>query len=74
MIASFFFRLDGTCNSMVELPNSTGLDFDSTIKLNDSTDEEHCEWFVCGVCGTEVSTKSLSKCIKQVDHQAVVDT
>ena len=50
-----FFRLDGTCYSMVELSNSTGWDFDSTIKFNVSTGEEHCEWFVCGVCGTEVA-------------------
>ena len=50
-----FFRLDGTWNSMVELSNSTGWDFDSTIKFNSSTGEEHCEWFVCGVCGTEVA-------------------
>ena len=50
-----FFRLDGACNSMVELSNSTGWDFDSTIKFNASTGEEHCEWFVCGVCGTEVA-------------------
>ena len=51
-----FFRLaDGTCNSMVELSNSTGWEFDSPIKFNASTGEEHCEWwFVCGVCGTEV--------------------
>ena len=47
-----FFRLDGTCNSMVELSNSTGWDFDSTIKFNPSTGEEYCEWFVCG---TEVA-------------------
>ena len=47
-----FFRLDGTCNSIVELTNSTGWDFDSTIKFNASTGEEYCEWFVCGVCGT----------------------
>ena len=38
-----FFRLDGRCNSMVELSNSTGCDFDSTIKFNASTGEEHCE-------------------------------
>ena len=51
-----FFRLDGRCNSMaVELSNSTGRDFDSTIKLNASTGEEHCERFVCAVCGTEVA-------------------
>ena len=50
-----FFLLDGTCNSVVELSNSTGWDFDSTIKFNASTGEEHCEWFVCGVCGTEVA-------------------
>ena len=43
-----FFRLDGRCNPMVELSNSTGWDFDSTIKFNASTGEEHCEWFVCG--------------------------
>ena len=50
-----FFRLDGTCNSMVKLSNSTGWDFDSRIKFNASMGEEHCEWFVCGVCGTEVA-------------------
>ena len=44
-----------TCISIVELSNSTGWDFDSMIKFNASTDEEHCEWFVCGVCGTEVT-------------------
>ena len=47
-----FFRLDGRCNSMVKLSNSTGWHFDSTIKFNTSTGEEHCEWFVCG---TEVA-------------------
>ena len=26
----------------------------TTIKFNTSTGEEYCEWFVCGVCGTEV--------------------
>ena len=53
-----FFHLDGTCNSIVELPISTGCwDFESTIKFNASTGEEYCEWFVCGVwsCGTEVA-------------------
>ena len=50
-----FFRLVGTCNSMVELSNSKGWDFDSTIKFNTSTGEDYCEWFVCGVCGTEVA-------------------
>ena len=40
---------------MVELSNSTGWDFESTIKFNASTGEEYCEWFVCGVCGTEVA-------------------
>ena len=40
---------------MVELSNSTGWDFDSTIKFNASTGEEHCEWFVRDVCGTEVA-------------------
>ena len=43
-----FFRLDGRCNPMVELSNSRGWDFDSTIKFNASTGEEHYEWFVCG--------------------------
>ena len=50
-----FFRLDGTCNSTVELSNSKGWDFESMIKFNASTGEEYCEWFVCGVCGTEVA-------------------
>ena len=50
-----FFRLDGTCNSVVELSNSTSWDFESTIKFNASAGEEHCEWFVCSVCGTEVA-------------------
>ena len=48
-----FLRLDGTCNSMVELFNSTGRDFDLTIKFSTSTGEkEYCEWFVSG---TEVA-------------------
>ena len=34
---------------------------DSTIKFNASTGEEHCERFLCGVCGTEVASD-----IKQV--------
>ena len=55
-----FFRFDGTCNLMVELSNSTGRDFDTTIKFNASTGEEHCEWFVCGVCGTEVAFTDFS--------------
>ena len=38
-----FFCLDGRCNSMVELSNSTGCDFDSTIYFNASMGEEHCE-------------------------------
>ena len=38
-----FFRLDGACNSMVELFNSTGRDFDSTITFNASTGEEYYE-------------------------------
>ena len=50
-----FFRLNGTCVSIVELSNSTGWDFESTIKFNASTGEEYCEWFVCGVCGTQVA-------------------
>ena len=51
----FFFRLYDASNSMVELSNSRGWDFDSTIKFNASTGEEHCEWFVRGFCGTEVT-------------------
>ena len=47
-----FFRLDGTCNSIVELSNSKSWDFESTIKFNASAGEEYCEWFVCG---TEVA-------------------
>ena len=54
-----FFRLDCTCNSMVELSNSTGKDFGSTINFNASTGEEYCDWFVCG---TKVAFD-----IKQVD-------
>ena len=51
-----FFCLDGTCNSIVELSNSTGLDFESTIKFNASKGEEYYESdFVCGVWGTEVA-------------------
>ena len=50
-----FFRLDGTRNSLVEFSNSTGWDFESTIKFNVSAGEEYCEWFVCGVCGIEVT-------------------
>ena len=34
---------------MAELSNTTGLDFESTIKFNASTGEEYCEWFGCGV-------------------------
>ena len=49
-----FFLPYGTCYSMVELSNSTGWGFDSTIKFNASTGEEYCDWLVCGVCGTEV--------------------
>ena len=41
-----FFRLDGT--PVVELSNSTGWDFESTIKFNASTSEEYYESFVCG--------------------------
>ena len=33
---------------------STGLDFDLTIKFNASTGEDYCEWFVSGVCGTDI--------------------
>ena len=33
---------------MVELSNSAGWDFESTIKFNASTGEEYFEWFVCG--------------------------
>ena len=58
-----FFRLYGTCYSMVELSNSAGWGFDSTIKFNASTGEQHCDWFVCGVCGTEVGFD-----IKQVGY------
>ena len=50
-----FFRLDGACNSVVELSNWTGWYYDSTIKFNASTNEKHCELFVCGDCGTEVA-------------------
>ena len=50
-----FFRLHATCNLMVKLSNSMVRDFDSRIKFNASTGEEHCEWFVRGVCGTEVA-------------------
>ena len=42
-----FFRLDGTCNSRVELSNSTGWDFDSTIKFNAWTSEKYCLWMIC---------------------------
>ena len=52
-----FFRLDGTCNSIVELSNSTGGDFESRIKFNASTGKGYCKWFVCGVCGNEVAPK-----------------
>ena len=38
-----FFLLDGTCNSVVQLSNSAGRDFDSTIKFNASTGEEYYE-------------------------------
>ena len=39
----FFFRLDGICNWIVELSNSLGWEFESTIKFNASTGEEYCE-------------------------------
>ena len=64
-----FFRLDGTCNSMVELSNSTGWDFESMIKFNASAGEEHCEWFVCSVCGAEVAID-----IKQVGFTCTVSS
>ena len=38
-----FFCLDSTCNSMVKLSNSTGRDFDLTIKFNALMGEEYCE-------------------------------
>ena len=34
---------------------STGWDFDPTIKFNASTGEDYCDWFVSGVCGSEVA-------------------
>ena len=46
----FCIRLDGTCNSIVELSNSTGWGSESMIKVNASTGKEYCEWFVWGVC------------------------
>ena len=49
-----FFRLDGTCNSMVELSNSTGWDFDA-IKFNVSTGEDDLSVVI-------VVPKSLSAC------------
>ena len=42
-------------SSMVELSDWTGWDFDSTIKFNASAADEYCEWFVYGVCGTELA-------------------
>ena len=47
-----FFRLYGTCYLMVELSNSTGWGFDSTIKFNASTGEGHCDLFglICLWC------------------------
>ena len=53
--SKLFFRLDGTCNSMVKLSNSKDWDFESTTKFNASTGEEYYEWFVWGVYGTEVA-------------------
>ena len=50
-----FFRLDGTYNSVVQFFNSTGRDFDSTIKFNASTGEEYCE-----INDLSVVPKSLS--------------
>ena len=55
MIASYSFATMAHVTPMAELSNSTGWDFESTIKFNASTGEEYCEWFVCGVCGTEVA-------------------
>ena len=55
MIASYSFATMAHVTPMVEWSNSTGWDFESTIKFNASTGEEYCEWFVCGVCGTEVA-------------------
>ena len=40
-----FFRLNW---QMFKSITSAGRDFDSTIKFNVSTGEEHCEWFACG--------------------------
>ena len=66
-----FFHLDGRCNAMVELSNSTGWDFDYTIKFNASMGEEYCEWFVCGVCGTKSWLHSFLSCFPR-DQQAAV--
>ena len=56
MIASFSFTstayVTQWSNYLIIL---TGCDFDSTIKFNASTGEDYCEWFVSGVCGTEVA-------------------
>ena len=51
MIASFSFALTA---HVTQWSNyfSTGRDFDSTIKFNASTGEDHCGWFICG---TEVA-------------------
>ena len=56
MIANFSFASTAHVTQLVELINSAGWDFDSTIKFNPSTGEEQCEWFVCGV----LVPKSLS--------------
>ena len=56
MIASFSFASTAHATQWSNyLIISTDWDFDSEIKRNASTGEDYCEWFVSGVCGTEVA-------------------
>ena len=59
MIASFSFTSAAHVTPVVELSNSTGWDFESTIKFNSSTVEKNCKWFVCGT-KVAFSIKQLS--------------
>ena len=56
MIASFSFASTAHVTQWSNyLIISTDWDFDSTIKFNASTGEDYFEWFVSGVCGTDVA-------------------
>ena len=51
-----FFRLDGTCNSIVELSNPAGGDLSRRSNLTPERAKNTVnDYFVCGVCGTEVA-------------------